>query len=54
VDQGYQTSYSYKAKLSRAQKSREAARDVERWKMGVGLFSTLNSLQQRPNFDKVE
>jgi hypothetical protein len=53
VDQGYQTSYSYKAKLSKAQKSREAGRDEERWRMGVGLFSTLNSLQQPPNFDQV-
>lgn len=54
VDQGYQTTRSYKAKLSKAQKSGEASRDEQRWTMGVGLFSTLNSLQQPPNFDKVE
>lgn len=54
VDQGYQTAYSYTTKLSKVQKAKEAARGEERWVMGVGLFSTLNSLQQPPNFDKVQ
>jgi len=54
VDQGYQTAYSYSAKLNKAQKLDEKARGEGRWKMGVGLFSTLNSLQQPPNFDKVQ
>ena len=54
VDQGYQMAYSYANKLSKVQKVKEAARGEERWSMGVGLFSTLNSLQQPPNFDKVQ
>lgn len=54
VDQGYQTAYQYKAKLSKAQKRKETARGEERWEMGVGLFSMLNSLQQPPNFDLVQ
>ena len=54
MDQGYQTASSYSAKLNKAQKLEEKARGEEHWKMGVGLFSTLNSLQQPPNFDEVQ
>ena len=53
VDQGYQTSYSYYAKLGNAQKKEVKVKGEARWKLGVGLFSTLNSLQQQPNFEKV-
>ena len=44
VDQGYQMSSSYSAKLNKAQKLEEKVKGEGRWKMGVGLFSTLNSL----------
>jgi hypothetical protein len=34
-------------------KRQEEREGTERWKMGVNLFSTITSLQQPPNFDKV-
>jgi hypothetical protein len=57
VDQGFQSASSYAAGLTKAQlkkhERKEEQKGTERWKMGVNLFSTLTSLQQPPNFDKV-
>jgi hypothetical protein len=41
-----------KARLKKHERQEEQ-KGTERWKMGVNLFSTLSSLQQPPNFDKV-
>jgi hypothetical protein len=54
VDQGFQKGDQYLRGLSPEQRAAVAVESQGRWKMGIGLLSTLNSLQQRPSFDKVE
>lgn len=54
VDQGFQTSDGYLRGLSAKQQAAEEIKLQERWKMGIDLMSTLDSLQQRPSFNKVE
>jgi hypothetical protein len=53
VDHGFQTATSYMAGLNEEQRSEEELRSANRWSLGVNLFSTITSLQQPPNFDKV-
>jgi hypothetical protein len=57
VDHGFQSAKSYADGLTKEQlkehKRQEERKGTERWKMGVNLFSTITSLQQPPNFDKV-
>jgi hypothetical protein len=52
VDHGFQSAKSYLAGLKNRQRPEEL-RSENRWSMGVNLFSTLASLQNPPNFDKV-
>lgn len=52
VDQGFQKSADYLAAAE--QHVDDQKRMDERWNMGVGLFSTLNWLQQHPSFNKAE
>jgi hypothetical protein len=57
VDHGFQSASAYSAGRTKAQlkkhECQEEHKGAERWRMGVNLFSTLSSLQQPPNFDKV-
>jgi hypothetical protein len=56
VDNGFQCAASRASGLTKGQMKehirREDRQGIERWQMGINLFSTLNDLQQPPNFDK--
>lgn len=54
VEQGFKSTSEYYAGLTKEQKDAEGKMGEDRWSMGVGLFSTLTSLQQHPNFDPVK
>lgn len=53
VDQGFQKSPQYWGSLTREEHAAAREECNERWKMGIDLFSTLDSLQQAPSFDEV-
>ena len=53
VNQGFQLTTEWRAKLSSHERHREGKVGSKWWRMSVSLFSTLNSLQQAPNFDQV-
>lgn len=53
VDQGMQCAKAFWESLSDDEWEAEMAKSEARWRKGVKLFSTLTSLQQPPNFDKV-
>jgi hypothetical protein len=51
VEQGFRKTTEWRKTLSEEELLREGERGAERWKMGVGLFSKLESLQGHPNVD---
>jgi hypothetical protein len=53
VDHGFQTTEDYISGLDGEQQAEEELRSAARWNEGINLFSTLTSLQQPPNFDRV-
>lgn len=53
VVQGFQKSPQYWASLTPEEHATAREECDRRWGMGIGLFSTLESLQQPPNIDKL-
>lgn len=53
VEQGFRPTTEYMKRLSKEEKAAEPRKGEKRWKDGIDMFSTLASLQQKPNFDPV-